>query len=191
MKPIKYKSFQVDTPEGLLELLESSPIHGFKITTNSKQNTYFLPKFMGGWKTIETTEKKEYQEGDLWVQTHEVHMENTDPITITTFLRAHMNKALQTLVHNIYELPTRVGDDIYYDKIPQFSYQVLQVILLIDNLDLVPREVIQEYIHRLNKAATMFNSLREENDAIPVRLDSEEALDKKFFSRETYNLEFF
>lgn len=190
MKSIKYKSFQVHTPEGLQELLESSPIHGFKITTHSKQGTYFLPRFIG-WKTIETIEKVEYQEGTIWTQSLEVHLENTDLISITIFLRAYIAKALHTLNHNLNELPTQVGDDIYYDKIPQFFYQVLQVILLIDNLGLVPRESIQEYIAQLNNTANLFNSHREENDAIPVRLDSEEALDKKFFSSETYNLEFF
>ncbi len=191
MEPIKYKSFQVSTTEGLRELLKSSPIHGFKITTHSKQYTYFLPRLTCGWKTIETLEEKEYQEGHFWTQTKEVYLENTDLSPITTFLMAYISKALQTLTNNIDELPTQMRDDVYYDKIPQFSYQVLQVILLIDNLGLVPREVIQEYIYRLNQAATLFNSLREENDAIPVRLDSEEALDKRFFSRETYNLEFF
>ena len=190
MKSIKYKSFQVDTTEGLQELLKSSPIRGFKITTHSKQGTYFLPRFIG-WKTIETFEKVEYQEGTIWTQSLEVHLENTDLISVTFFLRAYIARALHTLEHNLYELPTPVGDDIYYDKIPQYFYRVLQIILLIDHLGLVPREAIREYITKLNNLANMFNLRRESDDAIPVRLDSEEALDKRFLSEESYAIEFF
>lgn len=194
MKDIKYKSFQVSHTDGLRELLVSSPIQGFKITTNSKQNFYFLPR-PRGWKIEETIQEVEYQKRSIWVQSQKVYLDSvTNSVMdnyLIAYLRDYIERVLNDLEHTLYGLPLHLDYDTYYYKIPQYFYQVLQVILLIENLGLIYPKTIQWYFKKLNLLATAFNPRMEHQDAIPVRLDSEEALDKKFFSSESYDIEFF